>query len=180
MERPVSPTAPKRPRLDAWRVRSLALILAATAALASILSATAYYVTVQYVWPGTYTKTGYVYWNDICNYQALTWSHWMDANITGYSSSVYVGSYRFYGGSFTHPTEPIYWTSGYAWDSYGHLHSQPFWPGTYGMSTSTVTVYPYITLNFTASNPAYVEAVIADDAVSAGCRFSNYMQMFPQ
>jgi hypothetical protein len=110
-------------RLSGRRTRlPLAATVGVGAALLSVSVAFATYYTVQYVWSGgPYTKSGYVYYTSMCSdYTGAQWWHYMNVEVTGYSSQVYVHSVQGTGGGDIGPNSPLYWGARYVYDFYGN------------------------------------------------------------
>jgi hypothetical protein len=131
------------------------------------------------VWPGQQTKTAYFYSTEYCYPQQsqVYYRFWETVPVTGWTGGVTIQSFTANGGLQT-GTPTLYYVSATTW-----APGQGWWGGTVfpfvPLSGGTLSRTPNQSYTITPSQPAYIEVVVADANVSVGCRWSNYVRLFP-
>ena len=152
----------------------------AALALLSVTSAVADWLQDFSVWPEQQTKNAYFYLTEYCYpyHSKIYYRFFGDVGVMGYAGGVTIQTFSVYGGyQINAPT--IYYVSAMTWAPW-----QGSWGGTIypfiPISSGSFVRYPGQYYSISASLPAYVEVVVADANVSVGCRWTNYVRLFPQ
>jgi hypothetical protein len=156
-----------------------AILIGAGAALAALSLAFASWIQDFTVWPGQQTKTAYFYSTEYCypsNVQVY-YRFWEDANLMGYTGGVTIQSFHAYGGH-QQGGPALYYVSATTW-----APNQGWWGGTIypfvALVSGSFSRYPNQYYSITPSQPAYIEVVVGNANGSIGCRWSNYLRLFP-
>lgn len=113
------------------------------------LAATGVY---ENVWPGTYTKSSYLYNTTGCNNGfAAQWWHYQNESLTGYSNSVTIHSVTGTGGGDTGLNSPLYLGASYVYDATSAWSASMPYPAKQHSVTNSNTVNQTFSLSYSTA-----------------------------